>query len=56
MAEKIRYENKKNRLIDKFHQPTEEFIQIFMGDDAWHRLIHYSEIWVSALYKPSAFK
>jgi hypothetical protein len=25
----------KKRLTEKFHQPSEEFIQIFMGDDAW---------------------
>lgn len=44
MAEKIRYEQEKKRLTEKFHQPTEEFIRLFMGDDAWQRLMRFEEM------------
>ena len=41
MAEKIRYESEKKRLTDKLQQPPEEFIRLFMGDDAWNRLMRF---------------
>jgi len=44
MAEKIRYEQEKKRFTEKFHQPTEEFVQLFMGDDAWQRLMRFEEM------------
>jgi len=34
----------KKRLTEKFHQPTEEFVKIFMGDDAWGRLMRCEDI------------
>jgi len=34
----------KKRLTEKFHQPPEEFIRIFMGDDAWQRLMRFEEM------------
>lgn len=44
MAEKIRYEKMKKRFTEKFHQPPEEFIQLFMGDAAWERLMLFEEM------------
>jgi len=44
MAEKIQYEQEKKRFTEKFHQPTEEFVQLFMGDDAWQRLMRFEEM------------
>ena len=32
------------RLMEKYHQPTEDFIQLFMGDDAWRRLMRFEEM------------
>ena len=34
----------KKRLTEKFHQPTEEFVKIFMGDDAWDRLMRFEDM------------
>lgn len=34
----------KKRLYEKAHQPTEEFVQIFMGDCAWQRLMRFEEM------------
>lgn len=34
----------KKRLTEKFHQPTEELVQLFMGDDAWRRLMRFEEM------------
>lgn len=44
MAEKIRYEQEKKRITEKFNQPTEGFVQLFMGDDAWQRLMRFEEM------------
>ncbi len=44
MTEKIRYEKEKKRLSEKSPQPTEEFVRIFMGDDAWQRLMRFEEL------------
>lgn len=44
MAEKIRYEKKKNRLTEKFHEPPEGLIRLFVGDEAWERLIRFEEL------------
>lgn len=44
MAEKIRYESDKKRMLEKAHQPTEEMIRIFMGVDAWQRLLRFEEL------------
>lgn len=41
MAEKIRYEEKQSRLKEKAHQPTEDFIQLYMGEDTWNRLMRF---------------
>ena len=37
-------EAKRQRLSEKLHQPTEEFIQIFMGDEAWRRLLDFEDM------------
>lgn len=34
----------KKRLTEKSHQPPEEFIKAFMGDDAWCRLIRFEDM------------
>ena len=34
----------KKRLTEKLHQPPEEFIRIFMGDDAWSRLMRFEDM------------
>ena len=34
----------KKRLTEKFHKPPEEFIRIFMGDDAWSRLMRFEDM------------
>lgn len=34
----------KKRLTDKFHQPSEEFIKIFVGNDAWSRLMRFENM------------
>lgn len=34
----------KKRLTEKFHQPTEEFIKVFMGDDTWCRLMRFEDM------------
>lgn len=44
MAEKIRYEEERKRFTEKFYQPTEEFVRLFMGDAAWQRLMRFEEI------------
>lgn len=44
MTEKIRYEKTKKRLTEKFHQPPEGLIRLFMGDDAWQRLMRFEEM------------
>lgn len=44
MAEKIRGELVKKRLVEKHHQPTEEFVRQFMGDDAWQRLTRFEKM------------
>lgn len=44
MTEKIRYEQEKKRFCEKYHQPTEDFIQTFMGDDAWQRLMRFEDM------------
>ncbi|MDR0912295.1 MAG: DUF3788 domain-containing protein [Methanobrevibacter sp.] len=36
--------NEKKRLTEKSHQPTEDFIQLFLGDDAWQWLIHFEKM------------
>lgn len=38
MVEKIRCKEKAARLKEKAHQPTEEFVQLYMGDEAWERM------------------
>lgn len=43
MTEKIRYEQEKKRLTEK-DKPSEEFIRLFMGDDAWQRLMRFEEM------------
>ncbi len=43
MAEKNRYENEKKRFTGKL-QPSEECIRLFMGDDAWQRLMRFEEM------------
>lgn len=40
MSEKI----EKKRFTDKFNQPTEEVVQLFMGDEAWQRLMWFEEM------------
>ena len=44
MAEKIRYEKKKTRLTEKYQQPPESLIRIFMGIEAWKRLMRFEEM------------
>lgn len=44
MEEKIQYENTKKRFTEKFHQPHEDFIKLFMGDDAWQRLMRFEDM------------
>ncbi|HBU12360.1 MAG TPA: hypothetical protein DEB31_06430 [Clostridiales bacterium] len=44
MAEKIRYKQKEKRLTEKHQQPQEEFVRLFMGDDAWQRLMCFEEM------------
>lgn len=44
MAEKIRYEKTKKRFTEKYQQPPEELIRLFMGDDAWQRLMRFEEM------------
>ncbi len=44
MAEKIRYKQKEKRLTEKHQQPQEEFVRLFMGDDAWQRLMRFEEL------------
>jgi len=34
----------KRRLTEKSHQPQEEFIRVFMGDDAWSRLMRFEDM------------
>lgn len=34
----------KKRLSEKSNQPSEEFIKMFMGDDAWSRLMHFEDM------------
>ncbi len=43
MTEKIRYENEKKRFTDKL-QPAEEHVKLFMGEDAWRRLLRFEEM------------
>lgn len=44
MAEKFRYKQEKKRLTEKFHEPPEGLIRLFMGDDAWERLMRFEEL------------
>ena len=44
MAEKIRYKKKKTRLTEKYQQPPESLIRIFMGIEAWKRLMRFEEM------------
>ncbi len=44
MAKKIRYENENERMNDIAIQPTEELIRLFMGDDAWRRLMRFEAL------------
>lgn len=44
MAEKIQCEQEKKRFTEKYHKPTEEFVQLFMGDDAWQRLMRFEDM------------
>ncbi|MDR0980527.1 MAG: DUF3788 domain-containing protein [Methanocalculaceae archaeon] len=44
MAEKIRYEQEKKRFTEKSPQPAEECIRLFMGDEAWQRLMCFEEM------------
>jgi hypothetical protein len=32
------------RLTEKSHQPTEDVVQLFIGDDAWLRLMRFEEM------------
>lgn len=41
MTDKIRYEKTKKRFTEKYHQPPEEFLKVFMGEDAWGRLMRF---------------
>jgi hypothetical protein len=34
----------KKRLTEKSHQPTEDVVRLFMGDDAWQRLMRFEEM------------
>lgn len=34
----------KKRLTEKFHQPPEGLIKIFMGEDAWNRLMRFEDM------------
>lgn len=34
----------KKRLTEKSRQPTEDFVRIFIGDDAWQRLMRFEEM------------
>lgn len=43
MKEEIRFEGEKKRLVEKHHQPEEEYIREFMGDIAWKRLLRFEE-------------
>lgn len=44
MSEQLRDMPEKKRLKEKFHQPTEEFVQMFLGADAWELLQRLEEM------------
>ncbi|MEL7623901.1 MAG: DUF3788 family protein [Clostridiales bacterium] len=44
MTEKIRDENEKPRMTEKAHIPSEELVRLFMGEDAWARLMRFEEL------------
>lgn len=44
MSEKIRFENKQVRLTEKYQKPPEAFIRVFMGKEAWERLMCFEEM------------
>ena len=52
MAEKIRYEKKETRLTEKYQQPPESLIRIFMGIEAWKRLMRFEEMQRAVRCKP----
>ena len=44
MADEDKFISEKKRLSDKAHQPTEEYIQSYMGDDSWQRLMRFEDL------------
>ena len=41
MSDEFEFVSEKKRLSEKAHQPNEDFIQSYMGDDAWQRLMRF---------------
>lgn len=44
MREKVYYHMEKKRLTEKQHQPTDDFVQRFVGETAWNRLMLFEEL------------
>ncbi|MCL2365005.1 MAG: DUF3788 family protein [Defluviitaleaceae bacterium] len=44
MADEYKFVSEKKRLSDKAHEPTEAFLQSYMGNDAWQRLMHLEDL------------
>ena len=44
MSDEDKFVSEKKRLSEKAHQPAEDFIQSYMGDDSWQRLMRFENL------------
>ena len=44
MSDEFKFVSEKRRLLEKAHQPTEEFIQSYIGNNSWQRLMRFENL------------